>query len=154
MLGAQVFKESVSAVTNTPSVELGTVRYDGEDKYIYCYNASNSVIEQGACVTLSGVTGYSVTCSLVTDVGNIFGAVKNVSMDTGDYGWILKKGFTVLLASNTSITPGALATPDDGLNGRISLFTLSSGQLPLDIQVVQTLSTTGCAVTGAAYLDL
>ena len=39
--------ESVSAVTATPSVEVGTRRYYKGKDYIYCYNAGGSQISQG-----------------------------------------------------------------------------------------------------------
>lgn len=95
--------ESVSAVTASPSVEVGTVVMEGDEKYIYVYNAGNSQISVGKVATVSGVSGYSVTVSSVSgDVA--VGVCKHATIATGSYGWLISRGFV------DSVTNGMAST--------------------------------------------
>lgn len=90
-------EESVSAVTATPSVQLGTRRmYKGEE-YVYCYNAGGGAIATSVALGVkfvTGASGYSVAATSLTDVFNPFvGVVKNAAFAAGDYGWVMTKGF-------------------------------------------------------------
>lgn len=94
--GPFVSEESVSAVTQTPSVQLGSRRiYQGEE-YVYCYNAGGAAISATIGVKfVTGASGYSIAATSVTDTFNpLVGVVKNASMAAGDYGWIMTKGFS------------------------------------------------------------
>ena len=44
---APICFEPVTAVTASPSVELGTERTEGGSNYVYVYNAANSSIPTG-----------------------------------------------------------------------------------------------------------
>lgn len=113
--------ESVSAVTATPSVDVGTVRHEAGHKYIYVYNAGNSQISVGRCAVASAVSGYSVTVSSVS--GDFaMGFVKHVTLTTGTYGWLCTLGFvdsvTNAMAS-TALTAGdAIQVGADGAIGK------------------------------------
>lgn len=80
------FNESVSAVTATQSSELGTIREQGGDKYIYAYNNGATQAIPGNCVMISALTGPSFTVSTVTSVSPVFGVVKHATFTTGTYG--------------------------------------------------------------------
>lgn len=107
-----VFFESVSAVTATNSVQLGTrLLYDG-NKYVYVYNAGTTQISVGEGATVSAVSGYSVTVSSITLADILMGVCKHVTLTTGTYGWLVCEGFAP-----------AKAVPDTGLvaGGMLSL---------------------------------
>lgn len=98
--------ESVSSVTATPSVQLGSVRMEAGDSYIYVYNTGSSTAGVGRGVIISACTGYSVTVSSVTNIGGFFGVVKHTAIPTGSYGWVLTRGFTPVVAGATAIVSG------------------------------------------------
>ncbi|HRZ15356.1 MAG TPA: hypothetical protein P5110_07605 [Candidatus Omnitrophota bacterium] len=112
--------ESVSAVTATNSVELGTLRmYDGV-VYRYVYNMGNSDIPPTYGVTMSLTSGYSVTISSVTALADkCFGVVVNATLTTATYGWVAVYGPAKIEASTTdSLTTGVGITLDvDGTFG-------------------------------------
>ncbi len=116
----QTFNESVSAVTATNTVELGTIREQGGDRYVYVYNAGNSQANPGLLLTITALTGYSVTISTTTSISPVFGVVKHATMTTGTYGWMLTKGQAPLRAEAS--TGLAVADPlvagTDGVNAR------------------------------------
>jgi hypothetical protein len=89
-----LFNESVSARTATPTVALGTVRWEGGNQYRYVYCASttgDSSLVGYAVRLLSGGSGYTVTNSMTTgDV--VHGIVQDATLTTGAYGWVLRKG--------------------------------------------------------------
>jgi hypothetical protein len=90
--------ESVSAVTATPSVDLGVKRtFAGED-YVYCYNAgtATAVVQMGVKL-ITGASGYSIARTSVTDVFNpCVGVVKHVDIPASSYGWIMTRGFATV----------------------------------------------------------
>jgi len=101
----QVFEESVSAVTATPSVQLGTERWEGGRKYIYMYNKSTSTASTKFGVVYSASSGYSMTISSV--VGEqLAGVVVNADIPTVNYGWVCVKGH-VAVTSDTATAPVA-----------------------------------------------
>lgn len=122
----QAFFESVSAVTATPSVEVGMRRTVGDETYVYCYNAGNSQIPPSYGVTLSAVTGYSVTISTTTSVDFFVGVVKHTTLTTGTYGWIMTRGFcAVEMEADNSCTAGQILTV--AADGEFALKSNSTG---------------------------
>jgi hypothetical protein len=85
--------ESVSAVTATPSVEVGTIIDEGDEKYLYVYNDGGAQINPGNLATVSQVTGYSVTVSTVTGADFVVGVCKHATLTTATYGWLMVRGF-------------------------------------------------------------
>lgn len=108
--------ESVSAVTATPSVELGTRVNVAGNEYVYVYNASNSNLPVGyGCIT-SGCSGFSITLSSVaSQMAGVFGVVKHGTISTGYYGWILSKGFCKVATTNGLAVGDAFAIGADGV---------------------------------------
>lgn len=94
--GQNVVAESVSQVTLTNSVEVGTRRIVAGDEYVYVYNASASSaqISTGYGVVLSAVSGYSVTVSSTTTTDFMIGICRHVTIPTAGYGWVLSRGFS------------------------------------------------------------
>jgi len=87
----QVFSESVSAVTATASVEVGSRRREALNEYVYVYNMSTSTIDVGLGAVYSTSSGYSVTVSSITGDA-CAGVVKNAQIGPEEYGWLCTKG--------------------------------------------------------------
>lgn len=122
---APILFESVSAVTASPSVELGTRATVAGNDYIYVYNAGNSQIPVGNGAVLSGTSGYSVTVSAITMLDFGVGIVKHATLTTGTYGWLLTRGFSGFNSgANDSMAAGApLAIAVDGVFANKTLST-------------------------------
>jgi hypothetical protein len=106
---SQVFFESVSAVTASPSIEVGAYRRQGDEEYIYVYNAGNSQIQPSYGAVVSGVSGYSVTLSSTTSVDLLMGVCKHATITTGAYGWLLTRGFVAVeMEADNSCAAGQL----------------------------------------------
>lgn len=101
--GLPIEAESVSNVTLTNSVDLGTVRiYHGEE-YVYVYNDTSSTVAPGLGMVMSGYTNMSVTVSSNTYFNVCIGVVKHATFVTASYGWLLTRGFTnVKMHANSS----------------------------------------------------
>ncbi len=102
---APIMFESVSAVTATPSVELGTERVVAGEKYVYVHNAgiSTAGVGKGLSRPVSAAAGmYSASVSAAS--GDLcIGFVKHAAIPTLNYGWALTKGLvTVAVASAAS----------------------------------------------------
>lgn len=116
---APVAFESVSAVTATNSVDLGTTRTQGAEEYIYVYNAGAASASPGQYMVMSANSGYSLTVSSVTMYDFPMGFVKHTTIPAASYGWILTKGFlNVLGQSNLSWAISDLLVPGSG--GRVA----------------------------------
>lgn len=120
-----VLFESVSQVTTTNSVELGTkVAYMGKE-YVYVYNAGNSQALPGHGVTISGVSGYSVTISSTSMIDAFVGVVHHSTIATAYYGWIVTKGHCKVRATaNSGLAAGdILNAGGDGVHVNNSIVT-------------------------------
>jgi hypothetical protein len=108
--------ESVSQVTSTNSVEVGTRRRSGDEEYIYVYNAGNSELPPTYAAVVSAVSGYSVTISSVTSVDFAVGVCKHSTLTTGQYGWLMVKGWcqVEMEADNSAAAGQILALAADG----------------------------------------
>lgn len=119
--------EPVTAVTATPSSQLGAKRTEGGFDYIYAYNDCNSSIQTGLGTVLqSGVSGMSVTLSSVTNVGCLIGVAVN-TLTTGTYGWLMTRGITNIEVNATSGTVAAGDGLTLGVNGVFNRITGTSG---------------------------
>lgn len=102
--GGPAVEEGISSVTATPSVALGSRRvYQGEE-YVYCYNAGGASIAAAKGVKfITGASGYSVAATSLTDVFNPFvGVVKHVAIGSGEYGWVMTRGFASVAVVSAS----------------------------------------------------
>jgi len=86
----QLFNESVSAVTATNSIALGTRRVEGANEYVYVYNAG-ATAAVGYGVIASCNSGFSCVVSAV--IGDqLFGVVQNAELTAAKYGWVVTRG--------------------------------------------------------------
>lgn len=150
-----VFFESVSNVTATNSVEVGTRRTEGDEDYIYVYNTGASQISVGRGAVLSAVTGYSVTVSSVTQVDALVGVCKHNTIAASYYGWLVTRGFTDIKngMADTGVAAGDIIFlgPDGGF-----IKPPSSAATDVAIQqggaVGKIMLATGSAGTAHAYI--
>lgn len=108
--GGPAYEESVSAVTATPSVALGSRRTHAGEEYVYCYNAGGATLSQKMVAKLiTGASGYSVAATALTDVYSpAVGVVKHADIAAASYGWVLRRGFAsvvVVSATTADYTP-------------------------------------------------
>jgi hypothetical protein len=141
--------ESVSSVTATPSVEAGVVREEGDEKYIYVYNAGNSQIIPGNCAVASAVTGYSVTVSSTTMIDSPIGICKHTTLTTGTYGWLLVRGFGPAKApANSGLAAGQLLCA--GGDGVLAVKSIST-DAPAPVVGKVMVATASAGVADAFY---
>jgi hypothetical protein len=99
-----LFEESVSQITATPSVALGTRRIEGGNEYIYAYNANTTAaVGYGVIASLNSGYSFSVTAAL----GNpLMGVVQNTEFTAAYYGWLLIRGLARSLPSTNACVAG------------------------------------------------
>jgi hypothetical protein len=131
-----LFTESVSARTATPTVALGTVRYEGGNRYRYVY--CETLTQPGSCVNLaSGGSGYTVVASMVTG-DFVYGIVQDATLSATSYGWVLVEGIgKITQDANTALAASRL------------ICGLSSNSLG-DYQAKLTVALTG-SVSGGSF---
>ncbi len=117
--GNIAYDETPSAVTATPSVELGSRRVWKGEEYVYCYNAGGAAIATSVNLgvkLITGCSGYSVAATSITDTVNpCVGVVKHAQIGAASYGWVMVKGFaTVSVVTALTADYGALALGVDG----------------------------------------
>lgn len=144
----QIFFESVSQTTLTPSVDLGTRRYESGKEYIYVYNGCGASITSGYGVTVSLLTNYTVTVSSTTQVNHCVGVCR-WTMATATYGWIQTKGFAqIVMSADNSM---ALNDPMKlGTNGLFGVNSVSTGNI--DLQCGFSVQAAASGLSGAIYL--
>jgi hypothetical protein len=116
--------ESISNVTATPSVELGTRRIVNGEEYVYFYNNTGSAVTAGMGMTVSGLSGYSLTRSTTADTDLLVCFVKHAAVPAANYAWGLTRGlvqaeFNSTMATGIPITVGA--------DGQVKTFCTSTG---------------------------
>lgn len=93
----------VSNVCATAKTTLGDRTIFKGNEYVYVYNGGNSQISPTFGAVVSAASGYTVTVS--STAGDVCaGYVVNATLTTGDYGWLLIRGFaTVEATANTAL---------------------------------------------------
>lgn len=154
MYSPQAFFGGVSLVTATRGVndpQVGDVWRNGDEDYIFVYNAGNSQISTGQCATISGVTGYSVTVSTVTGADLIVGVCHHATLTTGTYGWLARKGFVrVKMGASDSCVTGQVLTV--GVDGTWALKSQATGYVGnVNAKSVESIAS---AASGYAYVSI
>lgn len=113
---------SVSHVTETLShgLEVGTKRVVDGREYVLVYNDGGEQASPGLGMRTNGGAGslYSCTVTTATGVGAGIGVVRNATLTTASYGWLVTKGVTPIemgASSGTVATGKAAELGDDGL---------------------------------------
>jgi len=123
-----VNEESVSAVTATPSVDLGTIRFNGGIQYQYMYNAGGAG-NQGCPVLVTGATDYNfVTTYAQIDTLTAAGAdgfafagvLHNATCAASSYAWVAQRGMIQCRPESSAIEVGDAVLIKDGGNAIIA----------------------------------
>lgn len=146
--------ESVSAVTLAPSVELGTrVTVAGAD-YVYCYNGHTETVPVGNAAKIgSGLSGYTIAVSCITQVDYAIGVVKHAALPTLSYGWLMTRGFAAFNsgASDSFAVGNPLAV---AISGVFANKTISTGYVtPVVGQCVGAVASGNSAGGGVAFFN-
>lgn len=100
---APISFESVSQVTATNTVELGTLRIEAGEVYEYVYAGKD--LNQGFVGVYSGTSGKTLVATGAVSGEMAGGAVKHATIPSGSYGWVLKKGVVDLCNGRASTAP-------------------------------------------------
>lgn len=132
--------------------KIGDRMIDGSEEYVFVYNTGNSQISVGRGAVLSAVSGYSVTVSSVTITAGNFavGVCKHATILTGQYGWLVQKGFVSCVAPNAAAIGDVLILGEDG-----GFYTKTSGIAQLGNMTGKALSALASgAATGICYVSV
>lgn len=141
--------ESVSNVTATNSVELGTRRIEAGEEYVYCYNAGNSVAQKGNLMIQSGgVSANSLTISSTDALDIPMVGVKHATAATGTYFWGLVRG--QMRVTSLAVTAGDLLTT--GADGVCATFITAT--LPTGVCIGRAIDTCTASTQPLAHLRL
>ena len=153
----EVSEESVSAVTATPSVSLGSRQAEGGREYIYAYNGG-SAANKGAPVILTATSGYTFVVTFATAADtpcNLLGVVNNATCAAGSYCWVATRGNVgVYVISMAVAASDALIVADAGGSARVATATSSLTQLVKQGFIGNALSTQTAAATGVVSVYL
>jgi hypothetical protein len=119
-----VNEESVSAVTATPSVDVGTTRIHGGIFYRYMYNGG-SVAYKGCPVVMTASTAgntFVVTVATIdicttaagTREGGFVGTIHNATCAAGSYCWVATKGMLNCRPQSSAIAVAKKVKIGDG----------------------------------------
>lgn len=144
---------SVSMVTSSLGAndpEVGTVCREGDEEYIFVYNAGSSTVGIGYGCIVSGVSGYSVTVSSVTDVDNCVGVCRHASIPAGSYGWLVTRGFVqVQMGADNSAAAGNLLSL--GTDGVFAKKTATTGAAPAAGKAMAAIAS---GASGTAFISV
>lgn len=119
-----VMFESVSAVTATPSVEVGSKRTVAGEDYVYIFNCGVSTASVGiGLIRPASAFAGIYSCSVSSVSGDqCTGFVKHADIPTLNYGWAMKRGLVTVSVSSfaSTVAAGAVAL---GVNGVIATHT-------------------------------
>lgn len=145
----QLFEESVSQVTATNSVQLGSERWYNGNIYRYIYNKSSSQACPGYAMVYIGAnasasSGNSLTVSSVGGDFDLGGIVEHATIPAGYCGWVLVNGVVAGCETSSGTTAGyhvALAA-----DGRFRSPSATTGNLYPHVGVA--LTTTAASAYG------
>jgi hypothetical protein len=140
-----VMFEGVSAVTATPSVEVGTRRMDSGEEYVYCLNNTGSSVTQGALMVKSL---SSLTRSSTASVDFPLVCVKHAAVPAANYFWGLVRGEALVMSA--AITAGNLI--GIGADGVINTYLV--GSFPTGVCIGKALVTTAASSQPTCVLNL
>ena len=147
-----LFEESVSQITASPSVALGTRRWEGNKEFVYVYNTgTTAAVGYGMIQSLN--SGFSVTVSAALK-DRCFGVVQNTDLMTNYYGWLQVKGVANVAVSAdhaTAATGAGLYLVANGSFGAVT--TGATGSTYVAMEAGYTLQSIGTSQTGAAYIN-
>jgi hypothetical protein len=144
-------KSMVTATLGVNDPEPGYRMTDGDEDYVFVYNAGNSQISPTYGAVMSGVSGYSVTVSSISGVDFLAGVCKHATLTTATYGWLCTRGFVEveMEADNSAAAGQILALAADGE------FALKSNSTGFPTPAVgKTMEAIASAGSGTAWINV
>jgi len=139
----QLFEESVSAITATNSVQLGSERWKDGNKYRYIYNKSSSTAAVGKAMVYIGAnasasSGFSLTVSSTAGDYDLGGVVYHTDIEPRNYGWVVVNGVIPGCETSSGTTAGQYVTL--AADGRFRSGSATTGDLyqPLGVALTVT----------------
>jgi len=144
----------VSSITNSLGAndpELGDRTTDGGKEYVFVYNTGSSTANVGHCCIVSAVSNYSVTVSSVTNTDQAIGVVVHSGLATGEYGWLLTRGFAEVEMSpdNSAAVAQMLNLGPDGGFAQVSNTTGQAS--PYFAKAMEAMAS---GASGTAYVSI
>lgn len=144
-------KSMVTASLGTNDPEPGYRMTDGDEDYVFVYNAGSEQIQPSYGAVMTAVSGYSVTLSSTTSVDFLIGVCKHATITTGAYGWLLTRGFVeVEMEADNSAAAGELLALAEA--GEFALKSNSTGY-PTPA-VGKTMEAIASAGSGTAWINV
>jgi len=147
----EINTESVSAVTATPSVQLGTRRLLDGREYVYAYCGGAGDANQGSPAILTSVSGYSFICNTFTTAADfsatfsLLGVVQNATCASSSYCWVATRGPVSVYCDAVAVIAGDNVTmADGGVAFTVITYTSELTQL-VGMPFFRALSTKGAA---------
>lgn len=126
-----LLNESVSAVTATNTVALGTRRVVNGSEYVYCYNGGSIADQRLAVRPITGGVAYTFSVTTAAGVLPIIGVVENATCAASSYCWVLTQGYTkAMLGGTITYSVAGAAAPVRiivGANGVVDCATGGTG---------------------------
>jgi hypothetical protein len=145
--------ESVSAVTATPSVELGTIRVEALNKYVYAYNAGAAQLSVGMPAFInSSNSNYSVSVSnAASQVCNPFvGVCHHATIAAGSYGWLVAKGISKVVPDASAVSGAAGIDLTAGVDG--GFVAMTGTTMSTGLRLAFTIASFTTLATGTAWI--
>lgn len=129
--------------TNDPQV--GDFCEESGRRFVFCYNDGGASAAAGFGVRLnSGATGYSVTVSSVSSADYLIAVVRNATLTTGAYAWLVCRGITpVQMGANASAA--VMQTLELSVNGTFAQVSNTTGNGPCVGQILSAVASAGSA---------
>lgn len=129
-VGPVVFlgESGVTTTRSSKDPEVGQRKTFDNNEYLFVYNDCNSQINPGyAVIPQSGMSTASVTLTSVTNSGKVMGIVKNSTLPTASYGWVITRGTVAVEMNGTSGTVAVNGDIGIGALGVCTPVTIATG---------------------------
>lgn len=152
----RIYVEPVTTTTSTATVELGAVRREGYNTYVYAYNGCTSTIITGAGVVASLFSAGTVSVSSVT--GHFCVGVAKTEIGVSKYGWICTYGpcnveiGDTVIGNHTAATGVGIALMTNGLFYGVT--TGATGSTWANTVCGHTLTSIATNASGTAFLTI
>jgi len=150
-----VYFRGESFVTDTldgKTPDLGAVLHSGGREYVWVYNGCNSDLPPGiGLVPMSDASNYSLSLTSVTSADLLVGIVRNCTLTTGAYGWVVRRGITNIEMGGTSATVAAHGLCELAADGVFVTISNTTGNFAP--AVVKALTAIVSNASGEAYVS-
>lgn len=142
--------ESVSNVTATNTVELGTIRFHDGEYYKYVHAAKT--VSMGIGGVYTGTSGKTIVATGAVSGEHCAGVVKHESIPSGQYGWLMVHGVVNMWNAKAGSVPVANEPAFLGTDGGFANERVTVTNAVMHGHVIgKVLSAGASGDTGASY---